>query len=154
MEALEALDQFVKQFFDVAGNDLIPSTPKDFNPSPPNFLPQVQNAYARKWALKVHGLWLELTRKVSPSVAKEPNQHTLLPLNYSVVIPGERFKEAYYWDSYWVIKGLLVSGMTDTAKGVIENLMELVERYGFVPNGARVYYENRRLYSSELCQFF
>lgn len=100
----EALDQFVKQFFDVAGNDLIPSTPKDFNPSPPNFLPQVQNAYARKWALKVHGLWLELTRKVSPSVAKEPNQHTLLPLNYSVVIPGERFKEAYYWDSYWVIK--------------------------------------------------
>lgn len=41
-------------------------------------------------------------------------------------------------------RGLLVSGMTDTAKGVIENLMELVERYGFVPNGARVYYENRR----------
>jgi hypothetical protein len=45
---------------------------------------------------------------------------------------------------FWVFRGLLVSGMSDTATGVVENLMELVERYGFVPNGARVYYENRR----------
>ena len=37
-----------------------------------------------------------------------------------------------------------MSGMSDTATGVVENLMELVERFGFVPNGARIYYENRR----------
>jgi alpha,alpha-trehalase len=98
------LDQFVKEYFNVAGSDLIPSTPKDFNPSPPNFLPGVQNLKARKWALQIHGLWLELIRKVSPSVAEEPNLHTLVPLSHPVVIPGARFREAYYWDSYWVIK--------------------------------------------------
>lgn len=92
------------QYFDVPGSDLIASTPKDFNPNPSNFLPRVQNVTVRKWALQIHELWLELTRKVSPSVAMEPNKHTLLPLNRSVVVPGNRFKEVYYWDSYWVIK--------------------------------------------------
>lgn len=37
-----------------------------------------------------------------------------------------------------------MSGMKDTAKGIVENLLHLVERFGFVPNGARTYYENRR----------
>lgn len=137
------LEQFVQEYFNAAGSDLILSTPKDFIPNPPNFLPRVQNLSARKWALQIHGLWLELIRKVSPSVAQDPNLHTLVPLSHPVVVPGARFREVYYWDSYWVIKGLLVSGMFDTATGVVENLMELVERYGFVPNGARIYYENR-----------
>lgn len=94
----------MKEYFNVAGSDLIPSTPKDFNPSPLNFLPRVRNLNARIWALQIHGLWLELIRKVSPSVAEEPNLHTLVPLSHPVVIPGARFREAYYWDSYWVIK--------------------------------------------------
>lgn len=141
--APSVLEEFLGQYFDVAGSDLVKSTPRDYNPSPTNFLPRVHNVTVRKWALQIHELWLELTRKVSPSVAMEPNKHTLLPLNYSVVVPGARFEEVYYWDSYWVIKGLLVSGMSETAQGVVENLMSLVERFGFVPNGARVYYENR-----------
>lgn len=37
-----------------------------------------------------------------------------------------------------------MSGMVDTAKGIVENLMDLVEKFGFMPNGARTYYENRR----------
>lgn len=141
--APRVLEHFVGQYFDVPGSELIATTPKDFHSNPTNFLPRVQNVTVRKWALQIHELWLELTRKVSPAVAMEPLKHTLLPLNHAVVVPGARFKEVYYWDSYWVIKGLLVSGMSDTAQGVVENLMQLVERFGFVPNGARVYYENR-----------
>ena len=100
----EALEQYLKQYFDAAGSDLIASTPRDFNPSPKSFLPRVQNATVRNWALQIHELWLELTRKVSPSVAMHPEKHTLVPLNHSVVVPGARFREVYYWDSYWVIK--------------------------------------------------
>ncbi|KAG9348389.1 hypothetical protein JZ751_002124 [Albula glossodonta] len=33
--------------------------------------------------------------------------------------------------------------MRDTARGMIQNFLGLVERYGFVPNGGRVYYERR-----------
>lgn len=98
------LDQFVKEYFNVAGSDLIPSIPKEFNPSPPNFLRRVQSLKARKWALQIHKLWLDLIWKVSPSVAENSNLHTLVPLSRSFVIPGSRFREAYYWDSYWVIK--------------------------------------------------
>eukprot|EP00775_Hariotina_reticulata_P006394 gene6394-6626_t len=56
---------------------------------------------------------------------------------------GDRFREIYYWDSYWVIRGLLVSKMTDSAKRLVLNLLSMLERTGFVPNGARVYYLNR-----------
>jgi alpha,alpha-trehalase len=30
--------------------------------------------------------------------------HTLRPLPEAVVVPGSRFIEVYYWDSYWVIR--------------------------------------------------
>lgn len=48
-------------------------------------------------------------------VAAQPQLHSLLPLSNRVVVPGERFREIYYWDSYWVVKGLLVSQMYETA---------------------------------------
>lgn len=48
-------------------------------------------------------------------VAAQPQLHSLLPLSNRVVVPGERFREIYYWDSYWVVKGLLVSQMGETA---------------------------------------
>ena len=35
------------------------------------------------------------------------------------VVPGGRFREMYYWDSYWTIQGLLVSKMTQTVKGIV-----------------------------------
>lgn len=34
----------------------------------------------------------------------------------------------YYWDSFFTIKGLIASGMLTTAKGMIENLLFLVEQ--------------------------
>ena len=33
------------------------------------------------------------------------------------IVPGGRFREMYYWDSYWTIQGLLVSQMKETVKG-------------------------------------
>jgi len=33
----------------------------------------------------------------------------------TLVIPGGRFKEGYYWDSYWIVKGLIASNMLDSA---------------------------------------
>jgi len=69
---------------------------------------------------------------------------TLLPLPHPTVVPGDRFRETYYWDSLWVVQGLLVSGMHSTAKGVVGNLMHLLATLGHVPNGARAYYLTRR----------
>lgn len=49
----------------------------------------------------------------------------------------------YYWDSYWIILGLLSSGLHDVAHELIENFLFCVERFGFIPNGLRKYYLDR-----------
>lgn len=82
--------------------------------------------------------------QVNASVLEEPELHSLLPLPGITAVPGDRFRELYYWDSFWVIKGLLVSGMTETATSEVRNLLSMLETYGHVPNGARAYYINRR----------
>ncbi|KAI4456200.1 trehalase [Holotrichia oblita] len=56
---------------------------------------------------------------------------------------GGRFREVYYWDTYWIINGLLISEMYETAKGMIDNFIYMVKIYGFVPNGGRIYYAQR-----------
>ena len=58
--------------------------------------------------------------------------------------PPLHCRELYYWDSYWVLQGLLVSGMTETATSQVRDLLTLLQDYGHVPNGARRYYLNRR----------
>lgn len=60
-----------------------------------------------------------------------------------VIVPGGRFLEFYYWDSYWVIRGLLQSEMYQTVKGMLENFISIIDRFGFIPNGGRLYYLER-----------
>ena len=52
-------------------------------------------------------------------------------------------REIYYWDSYWVIRGLLKCEMVDTVKGILLNFIHLIKTYGLIPNGGRSYYLNR-----------
>ncbi|VDD96909.1 unnamed protein product, partial [Enterobius vermicularis] len=77
---------------------------------------------------------------VKDDVRQRQDLYSLLYVPHPFIIPGGRFREFYYWDSYWILKGLLFSEMTDTAKGIIRNLAYMVENHGFVPNGGRVYY--------------
>lgn len=59
------------------------------------------------------------------------------------VVPGQRFRELYYWDTYFVILGLLRSQLSSVALGMLENFADLIEEFGFIPNGNRLYYLNR-----------
>lgn len=61
----------------------------------------------------------------------------------TIVVPGGRFMESYYWDTYWIIKGLIASDLLQTAQTLIENFVLAIEKYGFIPNGFRQYYLNR-----------
>ncbi|KAL0016088.1 hypothetical protein SO802_003157 [Lithocarpus litseifolius] len=141
--SVEGLKGFIEKYFEGAGNDMVCVEPVDFVPEPEGFLPKVENPEVRAWALEVHALWKNLSRKVSDEVHKRPELHTILPLPEQVMIPGSRFREVYYWDSYWVIRGLLASKMHETAKAIVTNLIYLIEEYGYVLNGARAYYTNR-----------
>lgn len=98
------LSGFIKEYLQEADKDLVYAEPVDFVPEPDGFLPGVKNPEMRNWALEVHSLWKNLSRKVSDIVLERPEMHTLLPLQKPVMIPGSRFREVYYWDSYWVIR--------------------------------------------------
>jgi len=66
-----------------------------------------------------------------------------LPFPYTVPCIGDMFQELYYWDTYFYNVGLLTLGEIETAKYNIDNMLWLVETYGFMPNGNRTYYLNR-----------
>ena len=102
--SVKDLKEFIATYFADAGDDLLHYDPEDFVPEPEGFLPKVKNPEVRAWALEVHALWKNLSRKVSGEVLEQPELHTLLPLPEAVVVPGSRFIEVYYWDSYWVIR--------------------------------------------------
>ncbi|KAJ9549793.1 hypothetical protein OSB04_022336 [Centaurea solstitialis] len=109
--------------------DLERVDPVDYVDDPDGFLVKVVHPGVRGFGLEVHSIWKNLSRKVSGRVLEHPELHTLLPLKYPVVVPGSR--------------GLLASKMYKTAKGIVLNLISLIDTYGYVLNGARAYYTNR-----------
>ncbi|ACE82971.1 alpha,alpha-trehalase TreF [Cellvibrio japonicus] len=83
-------------------------------------------------------LWDVLTRQPDRQEAG-----TLLPLPYPYVVPGGRFREIYYWDSYFTMLGLQASKRWDLMEGMVNNFSHLIDTIGFIPNGNRTYYEGR-----------
>ncbi|MCY1297963.1 Cytoplasmic trehalase [compost metagenome] len=59
------------------------------------------------------------------------------------MVPGGRFGELYYWDSYFTMVGLAASGRGDLLLEMVSNFAYLIDTYGLVPNGTRNYYLSR-----------
>ncbi|MBE1161805.1 alpha,alpha-trehalase TreF [Dyella sp. 7MK23] len=87
----------------------------------------------------IDGLWDVLSR--------QPQQHpprcSLLALPRNYVVPGGRFAELYYWDSYFTMMGLAESGRHDLLRAMADNFAYLIDTYGHIPNGNRTYYLSR-----------
>lgn len=65
-----------------------------------------------------------------------------LPYPYTVPAVGH-FDEMYYWDTYFTNIGLIIAGLGIQAKYNVDNMLYMVDKYGFMPNGNRTYYLNR-----------
>jgi alpha,alpha-trehalase len=89
----------------------------------------------------IRALWPLLTRGPPPDSTAEPS--SLIPLPRPYVVPGGRFREIYYWDSYFTMLGLVASGRTDLVKDLLDNFASLIARFGHIPNGNRTYYLSR-----------
>jgi alpha,alpha-trehalase len=68
---------------------------------------------------------------------------SLLPLPHPYVVPGGRFSEIYYWDSYFTMIGLEQDGRHALVRDILANFAALIDRYGHIPNGNRSYYLSR-----------
>ncbi|VXB24822.1 alpha,alpha-trehalase TreF [Brevundimonas sp. G8] len=120
-----ALKAFVEARFVIPGDTPAPDTP----PVPQGLV------------MKAHiaALWPILTR---PALTPEPGSSALaMPAPY--VVPGGRFREIYYWDSYFTMLGLKADGQQPLIESMLENFEALIAAHGHIPNGARTYYLSR-----------
>ncbi len=84
-------------------------------------------------------LWPKLTR----TTTSVPAYSSLIPLPKPYVVPGGRFREGYYWDTYFTMLGLQEAGREDLVDNMLDNFAYLIDTVGHVPNGNRTYYVSR-----------
>ncbi len=118
-----ALRAFVEANFDV------PETA----PAPP---PSPERPLIRE---HIRQLWPVLSRPAD----QPPPGSSLLPLPNPYVVPGGRFREMYYWDSYFTMLGLARDGRDDLIESMIDDFGSLIDRFDHIPNGTRSYYLSR-----------
>jgi alpha,alpha-trehalase len=87
----------------------------------------------------IRKLWSVLKRNPDKVI----DGSSLLPLPNPYIVPGGRFREVYYWDSYFIMLGLKESGEINIIRDMISNFAFLIETYGHIPNGNRTYYLGR-----------
>ncbi|KAJ3518159.1 hypothetical protein NLJ89_g25 [Agrocybe chaxingu] len=137
---------FVETDFTGEGLELQALALPQFNPSPP-FLNNVTADLPKAFAQTVHGFWTQLIRGTNQSTLCGSSgrcEGSLIPLNHTFVVPGGRFREQYYWDSFWIVEGLIESQLFDIVNDTLQNFMDELDQFGFIPNGGRIYCDLNR----------
>ena len=106
---------------------------------PPSITSNFKSDLTRSAAEHVEALWPVLQRK--SDIAQSGSTLITLPSPY--IVPGGRFREVYYWDSYFTMLGLAESGKFDIITNMLDNFAHLINTVGHIPNGNRTYYITR-----------
>ena len=86
----------------------------------------------------IRALWKDLAR-----APEQAASGSALPVQHRHVVPGGRFREIYYWDSFFTMLGLVRDGELELANGIVDALTDLIDAHGHIPNGSRTYYLGR-----------
>ncbi|WP_229819664.1 alpha,alpha-trehalase TreA [Kushneria pakistanensis] len=121
----EALEDFVRENFD----------------EPPENESRLSEAAGTPIDQHIINLWPYLTR--DPAATDEGQWSSLVVLPHRYVVPGGRFNEMFYWDSYFTMLGLAHSDRYDLVRDMVDNFAWLIDQYGFIPNGTRTYFLTR-----------
>lgn len=87
----------------------------------------------------IKALWAYLQREADQLIEGS----SLIPLQYPYIVPGGRFNEIYYWDSFFTMLGLKIHGEVDAIENMIKNFAWMINHIGFIPNGNRTYFSGR-----------
>lgn len=85
----------------------------------------------------IHDLWPVLERK------NRRNRGSLVALPNAYVVPGGRFSEQFYWDSYFIMLGLARDDKWPLIEGMMKNYCFMLRKYGFIPTANRTYFLSR-----------
>lgn len=133
---LEAILEHYGQVKDTPNFDLATFVHDNFD-LPTNNSGDFQSDLTKSITAHITSLWPVLTRQ--PDKA----QSSLIPLPHPYVVPGGRFREVYYWDSYFTMLGLQISKRVDLIENMVDNFAFLINTVGHIPNGNRTYYVGR-----------
>lgn len=139
----EVLMNFVAENFDLQKNlEFQDWDPEDWAERP-RYLEEIREKPLLHVGMEINRLWKVLSWKCSEDLRRNPSSYSKLYLPNGFVIPGGRFREIYYWDTYWIVRGLLISDMRETTRGILDNFFHQIRLFGHVPNGTRKYYCRR-----------
>lgn len=124
---LPAGDDALRAF--VTDNFELPRTSSDAQPGAP----------AAPLRDHIRALWKDLARAPDG----QSDRGSALPVRHRHVVPGGRFREIYYWDSFFTMLGLVRDGEHELANGIVDAMTDLIEAHGHIPNGTRTYYLGR-----------
>ncbi|CAF1124260.1 unnamed protein product, partial [Brachionus calyciflorus] len=139
---VDDIEYFINTYLHEPGIEIIRADLTDWSEMP-KFIKSLKNEELKNFCLALNKVWIDLYKKLDLSKLEHECVSSHLPMRYPFIVPGGRFIEIYYWDTYWTIEGLLVCGMIDTVRQMIENFMFFIKKFGFIPNGSRIYYLNR-----------
>ena len=117
---------------DVAKSILPSGGPRDLGPE--------DVAKAREY---IKGYWPKLERY------HPKDDETLLGLPNKYLVPAYEeghafdFNEMYYWDSYFMVQGMLDDEHQELVEGILENLIFMQKRFKIIPNASRTYLMGR-----------
>lgn len=92
--------EWVETYFDKPGSEFENWVPEDFNKHP-QVLDKIADKEYKEFARELNGIWLELGRKMRKDVEENTNLYSIIYVENPMIVPGGRFREFYYWDSYW-----------------------------------------------------
>lgn len=100
---------------------------------------QSQAAIPKSSSAREHvtNLWPLLVRRAPKS------KGSLIALPYDYVVPGGRFNEQFYWDSYFIMLGLAADNQWKLIEGMMKNYAYMIRRFGFIPTANRTYFTSR-----------
>jgi len=85
----------------------------------------------------IRELWTVLERR------NRRDRGSLIAIPYPYIVPGGRFIEQYYWDSYFTMLGLAADNQWDMVAYMVKNCAYMIRKFGFIPNGNRTYFLSR-----------
>ena len=85
----------------------------------------------------IRNLWSVLERR------NRKDRGSLIALPHKYIVPGGRFAEQFYWDSYFVMLGLVADKRWDLVEMMMKNYTYMIRKFGFIPTANRTYFLSR-----------
>ncbi|EFO19501.1 trehalase [Loa loa] len=119
------LIDFRKRFFGEPGTELTSCFIPDWKELPPK-IAQIKDKDLRLFALFLNRRWKDLCRQIIK--IEDPRRNSLIEVPHPFIVPGGRFREFYYWDAYWIVKGLIASDLLVMVKNMLKNFIYCVKK--------------------------